>query len=150
MIAATGAARKARILLMESPPLPDRHQTLQSRLFGWGCHPLGQRQGPSVGCMLLPNNATTDVGGRATMTSGLHRRLRPERTPDMDANRFDALTRGLTGAAPSRRRLLTGVGGGGLGALATMFGLGETGATHSDCRHVGAHCNRNGQGCSSR
>jgi hypothetical protein len=68
----------------------------------------------------------------------------------MDANRFDALTRALTGAASSRRRLLIGVGGGGLGALATMFGLGETGASHSGCRHVGVHCNRNGQCCSSR
>ncbi len=38
----------------------------------------------------------------------------------MHADRFDGLTRSLSTAASSRRRLLTGVGG---GALGTLFGL---------------------------
>ena len=40
----------------------------------------------------------------------------------MDADRFDALTRSLTGAGASRRQVLTGVGGSTLATLATVLG----------------------------
>ena len=66
----------------------------------------------------------------------------------MDPTRFDALTRALTGAAPTRRRLLAGLAGGALGALATALGFTEAGATHYECRHVGKPCTKAGQCCS--
>jgi hypothetical protein len=68
----------------------------------------------------------------------------------MDVDRFDALTRSLVGATPSRRRLLTAVAGSGLGALATALGFAEADATHFGCRHVGSGCRRSRQCCSSR
>jgi hypothetical protein len=68
----------------------------------------------------------------------------------MDANRFDAMTRTLIGAAPSRRRLLTGVAGSALGTIAAALGLAGVGANHFGCRHVGVHCKRSGQCCSGR
>ena len=68
----------------------------------------------------------------------------------MDPTRFDALTRALTGPAPSRRRLLTGVAGGALGTVAALLGFADADAHHFGCVHVGKRCKRSGQCCSSR
>jgi hypothetical protein len=68
----------------------------------------------------------------------------------MDANRFDTLTRTLTGETRSRRRLLKGLTGGAVGAVAAVLDLTDTRAMHDGCRHVGKSCTRNGQCCSSR
>lgn len=68
----------------------------------------------------------------------------------MDADRFDALTRSLTSPETSRRRLLTGLAGSALGALAVALGVADAGATHTGCRHPGKPCVRNGQCCSGR
>ncbi len=67
----------------------------------------------------------------------------------MDADRFDALTRALTGAEFSRRRLLMGVAGSTLAAVAVALGVAEADAIHYGCRHVGKPCRRNDQCCSS-
>ena len=66
----------------------------------------------------------------------------------MDAERFDALTRVLTGAAFARRRLLAGTAGSTLAALVGVFGATEVGATHLGCNHAGEPC-RKGRGCCS-
>ena len=66
----------------------------------------------------------------------------------MDADRFDTLTRSLTRAASSRRRLLTRIARGALGGAAATLGLSVTEATHFDCRHVGIACTRTRQCCS--
>src|SRR5829696_415410 len=66
----------------------------------------------------------------------------------MDAERFDALTRVLTGAAFARRRLLAGTAGSTLAALVGVFGATEVGATHLGCNHTGEPC-RKGRGCCS-
>ena len=65
----------------------------------------------------------------------------------MDADRFDTLTHSLTGAATSRRRLLTAAGSA-LATLAAALGVADAGATHYTCRHVGKPCTRKGQCCS--
>jgi hypothetical protein len=49
----------------------------------------------------------------------------------MDANRFDIFTRGLTGAASSRRQLLMGVAGGALGGLLRLRGVKEVAAART-------------------
>ena len=66
----------------------------------------------------------------------------------MDADRFDALTRSLTGTASSRRRLLTRIARSALGGAAATLGLSVAEATHYDCRHVGITCTRTRQCCS--
>jgi hypothetical protein len=63
----------------------------------------------------------------------------------MDADRFDALTRSLTAAAPSRRRLLTGLVGSGLATLAAVLGVAETSARR--CRKRQKTCRRTRQCC---
>ena len=68
----------------------------------------------------------------------------------MDADGFDTLSRSLSASASSRRRLLTIFAGGALGALATVLGVAEAGATHIGCRHAGKPCARNTQCCSHR
>ena len=68
----------------------------------------------------------------------------------MDADRFDTLTRSLVGAATSRRRLLAGVAGSALAALAAALGAAGVGATHYGCRHVGKPCGKDRQCCSGR
>ncbi len=68
----------------------------------------------------------------------------------MDADRFDDLTRALTGAATSRRAVLKGVAGGTLGAVAVALGFKDTGAIHWGCRHARERCSRGSQCCSSR
>ena len=65
-----------------------------------------------------------------------------------DADRFDAFTRSLTAVAPSRRRLLTGVAGASLAALATAFGFAPVGATSFACLNVGKRCTEGGECCS--
>jgi hypothetical protein len=60
----------------------------------------------------------------------------------MDPDRFDALTRALSTAASSRRRLLTGVTGGSLGTLLGLRALEDVGASHFNCGHVGKPCTR--------
>ena len=67
----------------------------------------------------------------------------------MDADRFDAFTRSLTAVAPSRRRLLTGVAGASLAALATALGFARAGAANPACVPVGEHCTEGGECCSS-
>ena len=67
----------------------------------------------------------------------------------MDADRFDALTRALIGAAPSRRRVITGVAGSSLATLVTALGFAPAGATHFGCKHVGKRCTDASQCCSS-
>src|SRR5215217_2353402 len=64
----------------------------------------------------------------------------------MDAHHFDAITK-TWGSLP-RRRLLTGLAGSALGALAATLGVTEIKATHVDCRHVGKRCKRARQCCS--
>ena len=64
----------------------------------------------------------------------------------MHANRFDTITKDWISLP--RRRLLTGVAGSALGALAVTLGLGEAEATHFTCRHVGKRCKRASQCCS--
>ena len=66
----------------------------------------------------------------------------------MDADHFDALARSLSMAASSRRRLLAGLAGSALAAVATAVGIAATEATHFDCRHVGKRCNGGAQCCS--
>jgi hypothetical protein len=68
----------------------------------------------------------------------------------MDAERFDALTLALTGAACSRRRLLRGAAGSSLAMLAAALGVPKVGATHVGCKHVGTRCTKSGQCCSGR
>ena len=68
----------------------------------------------------------------------------------MDADRFDTLTRSVTGAATSRRRLLTAAAGSALATLAAALGVADAGAFHFGCRHVGKPCTRSGQCCSGR
>jgi hypothetical protein len=68
----------------------------------------------------------------------------------MDADRFDALTRTLTGEARSRRAVLKGLAGSAVAALAAALGFGDAEATHYGCRHVGRGCIHDGQCCSSR
>jgi hypothetical protein len=101
--------------------------------------------------MLRSSSTTIDVGDSAPSwrlaSTAAHARFR--RT-DMDADRFDALTRSLSSTASSRRRLLTGVAGSALGALAAALGFTAADATHVVCRHVGERCRRSGQCCSSR
>jgi hypothetical protein len=67
----------------------------------------------------------------------------------MDADRFDTLARSLIGAAPSRRRVLTGVAGSSLVTLATALGFAPARATHFGCKHVGKRCTDASQCCSS-
>jgi hypothetical protein len=68
----------------------------------------------------------------------------------MDTDRFDALTRSLSAAGSSRRRLLIGVAGSALSALAVTLGFAEAEATHFTCLHVGHRCKDKSQCCSSR
>jgi|SRR5918998_4567956 hypothetical protein len=68
----------------------------------------------------------------------------------MDASRFDALTRSLSGTASSRRQLLRGVASSALGAVATTLGVTKTGAALVTCVPVGKPCRRRGQCCSGR
>jgi hypothetical protein len=65
-----------------------------------------------------------------------------------DADRFDAFTRSQTAVAPSRRRLLTGVAGASLAALATALGFAPVGATSVACLNGGKHCTEGGECCS--
>jgi hypothetical protein len=66
----------------------------------------------------------------------------------MNASRFDALTRSLTGTAFSRRRLLRGAAGSAIGVMAVSLGAAEAGATLVSCVQVGKRCKRSGQCCS--
>jgi len=75
-------------------------------------------------------------------------RLRLRRTLAVEAIRFDAITKAW-GSRP-RRRLLGGLAGSALGALATALGAAETEATHFICRHVGQRCKSKSECCSSR
>jgi hypothetical protein len=68
----------------------------------------------------------------------------------MDADRFDALTRALTGAGILRRAVLKGLAGSALGALTMPLAPTSAGATHFGCRHVGKPCASSRQCCSSR
>jgi hypothetical protein len=68
----------------------------------------------------------------------------------MDADRFDAVTRSLVDGGTSRRWVLKWLAGSTLAALAAALGLGNAGATHTGCYHVGKHCTRNGHCCSGR
>ena len=68
----------------------------------------------------------------------------------MDPVRFDTLTRTLTGAASSRRRLVMGMTGSTLAILAAALGVTDGGANHFGCLHVGHQCARNRQCCSGR
>jgi len=68
----------------------------------------------------------------------------------MDDDRFDALTRSLSGTGSSRRRLLTGAAGSTFAALAAALDVSDAGATHFVCQHVNKPCTRDGQCCSSR
>ena len=65
----------------------------------------------------------------------------------MDADRFDRLARSLAAPA-SRRAALKGLAAGALGLALGAVGIGEAGATHFGCRHVGKPCARKGQCCS--
>lgn len=58
----------------------------------------------------------------------------------MAGGQLDTLTRSLTGGASSRRRLVMGVAGSALAAVATALGFAEAGATHYGCLHVGKPC----------
>jgi len=53
----------------------------------------------------------------------------------MDADRFDALTRTLTGEARSRRSVLQGLASSAVAALAAALGFTDAEATHYGCRH---------------
>ena len=68
----------------------------------------------------------------------------------MDPKHFDALTQSLSSAASSRRRLLTGLAGSAVAALATALGFAEAEATHFTCLHVEKRCKKASQCCSSR
>src|SRR5215203_3141843 len=64
----------------------------------------------------------------------------------MDGELFDELTRSISSAATSRRRLLAGVA---LGSLLTATGASRVQATPFRCKDVGAPCRR-GRSCSGR
>jgi hypothetical protein len=66
----------------------------------------------------------------------------------MDVQRFDAMTRAC-GSLP-RRRLLGGLAGSALGAVAVTLGFAEAEATHFFCLHVGRPCKKARLCCSSR
>jgi hypothetical protein len=66
----------------------------------------------------------------------------------MDADRFDALTRSLASAALSRRRLLTGMAGSAVGAVAATLGFADASASHYACVHIGKRCGNSDQCCS--
>jgi hypothetical protein len=68
----------------------------------------------------------------------------------MDGSSFDALARSLTGAAHTRRQVLTGLAGSALATLAEALGFAEAGATHVGCLHVGERCTDPSQCCSSQ
>ena len=63
----------------------------------------------------------------------------------MDANQFDALVK--TWTSSSRRRLLQGVMAASLSGL-SLFQREQAGATHFECRDVGARCKSKDQCCS--
>lgn len=66
----------------------------------------------------------------------------------MDQKRFDDLTVKLTKGTCSRRATLKGLAASALGLALGAIGIGEAGATHFNCRHVGKPCTRKGQCCS--
>ena len=66
----------------------------------------------------------------------------------MEAQRFDTIAK--TWGRPPRRRLLGGLTGSALGALAVSLGVTETKATPVACRHVGKRCKHKSQCCSAR
>jgi hypothetical protein len=63
----------------------------------------------------------------------------------MEDERFDMLARSLSRAASSRRRLLSGVAGSGLGALAAVLGITEAGARR--CKKRQRSCTKGEQCC---
>src|SRR5215211_5632125 len=63
----------------------------------------------------------------------------------MDADQFDALVKTWTNS--SRRRLLQGVMAASLSGL-SLFQREQAGATHFECRDVGARCKSKDQCCS--
>ena len=65
----------------------------------------------------------------------------------MDGELFDELTRSISSAATSRRRLLAGVA---LGSLLTATGASRVQATHFRCKDLGAPCRRGRSCCSGR
>ncbi len=74
---------------------------------------------------------------------------REEGDSAMDPTHFDELTRSLTDGS-SRRRLLQGLAGGALAAVAAALGVADAAATHWGCLHVGKPCRRDRQCCSGR
>src|SRR5215211_974238 len=88
----------------------------------------------------------------AVLAPSLHRRTQAISEATMDANRFDALTCSL-GQFVSRRATLRLLGGGGLGALLTRLGPGETEAAclpgeSCDCTPLSGPCSQDSQCCS--
>jgi len=65
----------------------------------------------------------------------------------MDGELFDELTRSISSAVTSRRRLLAGVA---LGSLLTATGASRVQATAFRCKDVGAPCRRGRSCCSGR
>ena len=68
----------------------------------------------------------------------------------MDGTRFEALTRALAGAAPSRRRLLAGLAGGALGGLLARLGPEAAAAQTATCKPAGRKVRKRTQCCSLR